>query len=114
MKIKPKGVRAQALSKAKRKLLGSLKVPGEGLPGSLALTHRRCGKKTCHCADGQGHPLWSLTYMVDGKKRVERIPERWVEYVRQRVSEGKQFKESVNQIFAANAELLVLLRKQEG
>lgn len=113
MKIKPKGVRAQTLIRAKRKLLGSLKVPTEGLPGSLALTHRRCGKKTCHCAEGRGHELWSLTYMVDGKKRVERIPEQWVEYVRQRVSEGKEFKEGVTQIFAANAELLVLLRKEK-
>ena len=113
MKIKPKGVHAQVLNRDKRKLLRSLKVPPEGLPGSLALTHRRCGKKTCHCADGQGHALWSLTYMVDGKKRVERIPEQWVEYVRQQVSQGKQFKENVNQVFAANAELLVLLRKQE-
>jgi hypothetical protein len=51
--------------------------------------------------------------MVGGKKRVERIPEQWVDYVRQRVSEGKEFKENVNQVFAANAELLVLLRKQE-
>ena len=88
-------------------------MPAEGLPGSLALTHRRCGGKGCHCAEGKGHPVWSLTYMKDGKKHVERIPEEWIEYVRQRVEEGKEFKQDLNQVFVANAELLVLLRKQK-
>jgi hypothetical protein len=67
----------------------SAEDPPEGLPGSLALTHRRCGKPTCHCASGAGHPLWSLTFMVKGKKHVERIPEEWLAQVRRRVAEGR-------------------------
>ena len=51
--------------------------------------------------------------MRDGSKRVKHIPTDLVDQVRRLVEQGKSFKETVNQIFAANAELLVLLRKRE-
>lgn len=89
-------------------------MPGDALPGSLALTHRRCGKPTCHCATGAGHPVWSLTYMVGGKKRVERIPTEWVDEIQRLVAAGRAFKEAVADVFAANAALLVLWRRQQG
>src|SRR5437762_10389796 len=73
-----KGDPASRLRQRKHALLRGLYVPPDALPGSLALTHHRCGKPTCRCADGEGHPAWSLTFMVDGKKRVEHIPEEWV------------------------------------
>ena len=90
-------------------------IPEDLLPGSLSLTHTRCGKPTCHCAaSGDGHPGWSLTFMVKGKKRVERIPKEWVEDVQRRVAAGREFKDAVNEVFAANAQLLVLRRKQRS
>jgi hypothetical protein len=82
------------------------------LPGSLALTYRRCGKPTCRCAQGEGHPSWSLTFMVGGEKRVEHIPTEWVEEVRRRVELGRQAKEALAEILAANAQLLALERRQ--
>lgn len=112
MKRRPKGPEAARLRQRKFELLRELRIPAEGLPGSLAKTHRRCGKPNCHCATGRGHPLWSLTFMVDGKKHVERIPEAWVEEVRQRVEEGRSFKRGLAELLTANARLLVLWRKQ--
>lgn len=114
MREQPKGPQARRLRQRKRVVLASLRIPPDGLPGSLALTHRRCGKPTCHCAQGQGHPVWSLTFMVKGAKRVERIPEDWVETVRLRVEAGRKFREAVAEIFAANAQLLALWRKEQG
>lgn len=114
MKSKPKGELAARLRQRKHALLNSLALDPEALPGSLALTHRRCGKPTCHCAKGQGHPLWSLTFMADGKKRVERIPDEWVDDVRRRVEQGLRFKEAVAEILAANAQLLALWRKERS
>ena len=61
---------------------------------------------------GEGHPSWSLTFMVGGKKRVEHIPTEWVEEVRGRVELGRQAKEAVAEILAANAQLLALERRQ--
>lgn len=112
-KSPPSGPPASSLRRRKRQIASHLAVPPDALPGSLALTHRRCGKPSCHCADGQGHPVWSLTFMVQGKKPVENIPQPWVEAVRQRVDQGRQFKDSLAELFVLNAELLVLERKQQ-
>jgi hypothetical protein len=50
--------------------------------------------------------------MVGGKKRVERIPDEWVEEVQGLVKAGREFKAAVAEVFAANAQLLALGRKQ--
>jgi hypothetical protein len=50
--------------------------------------------------------------MVQGKKRVEHIPQQWVDAVRQRLDRGRQFKGALAELFVLNAELLVLERKQ--
>jgi hypothetical protein len=111
-RMKPKGSQAAQLRKRKFDILRRLELPAEALPGSLSLTHRRCGKSSCHCASGQGHPMWSLTFMVNGKKHVERVPAGWVEEVRRRVEQGREFKQAWADVLAANAQLLVLERCQ--
>jgi len=110
--IPPKGPLAGRLRRRIQHLLDRVELPPTGLPGSLALSHSRCGKPSCHCADGQGHPVWSLTFMLDGQKHVERIPADWVDSVRQRVEQARQFKDAVAAIFTANAQLLALQRDQ--
>ena len=110
----PQGRKAAQLRQRKFQLARRYKVPEDLLAGSLSLTHSRCGKPTCRCASGEGHPGWSLTFMVKGKKRVERIPSEWVEDVQRRVDSGREFKEAVAEVFAANAQLLALRRKQRS
>lgn len=109
----PRGPLASRLRQRKFEMLRRLHIPHDALPGSLALSHLRCGKSTCHCAEGQGHEVWSLTFMVRGKKHVQHIPKPWVEEVRRRVAGGREFQEAVREVLAANAQLLVLARKQE-
>ena len=112
MPREPKGPEASRLRQRKYELVRRFHVPDDLLPGSLSLSHLRCGKPTCHCAKGERHPVWSLTFMVRGKKRVQHIPKEWVEEVRQRVEAGRQFQEAVREVLAANAQLLALARKQ--
>jgi hypothetical protein len=50
--------------------------------------------------------------MVRGKKHVQHIPSDWVEDVRRRVAGGREFQDAVREVFAANAQLLVLARQQ--
>lgn len=114
MRIEPRGPLASRLRQRKFELIRRFQLPEDLLPGSLSLTHRRCGKPTCHCAEGEGHPIWFLTFMAHGKKRVERIPAEWVEQVRERVEAGRQFQDALREVLTANAELLVLWRKQQA
>ncbi len=100
------------LTARKRKLLSLVSLPPEALPGSLSQSRYRCGKPTCHCVRDEGHPRWSLTFMVEGKKRVQNIPKDRVEFVRQRVDEGKAFKQGVAELMAINAQLFHLMDKQ--
>lgn len=108
----PRGPDASRLRRRARHLMARLRVPEDALPGSLALSYRRCGKPSCHCADGEGHPFWTLTFMAGGKKRVETIPAEWLDAVRPRVEAGRHFKEATAELLRINAELLVLARNQ--
>ena len=112
MDIPPRGAEAARLRQGKFALIRQFRLPDNLLPGSLSLTHTHCGKPTCHCARGEGHPVWSLTFMVKGKKHVQHIPKDWVEDVRRRVQAGREFQDAVREVLAANAQLLVLARKQ--
>ena len=112
MKDEPKGPQASRLRQRKFERVRRFQLPDDLLPGSLSLSHLRCGKPTCHCADGPGHPVWSLTFMVQGKKHVQHIPKQWVEDVRRRVQAGRAFQDAVREVLAANAQLLVLARQQ--
>jgi len=110
------GATAARLRQRRLTRLEALTIPPDALPGSLALTYTRCGKLNCRCAQrgDPGHAGWQLTYMVAGRKRVERIPTDWAEEVKRRVEAGRAFREAVAEVFALNAELLVLERRQRG
>lgn len=112
MTIEPQGAQASRLRQRKFELMRRFQIPDHLLPGSLSLSHLRCGKPTCHCARGEGHPVWSLTFMVQGKKHVQHIPKDEAEEVRRQVQAGREFQDAVREVLAANAQLLVLARKQ--
>jgi len=100
------------LEAGRAKLFQQIQTLGDFRPGSISVVVRRCGKPTCHCADDRGHAVWSLTFMVQGKKQVQHIPKDWVEEVRRRVQAGREFQDAVREVLAANAQLLMLERKK--
>jgi hypothetical protein len=112
MNEESRGPLASRLRQRKFELVRRFHIPDDALPGSLSLSHLRCGKSTCHCAHDQGHPVWSLTFMVKGKKHVQHIPKPWVEEVRRRVRAGREFQDAVREVLTANAQLFVLARQQ--
>lgn len=112
MKINPRGIEASRLRQRKFQLVEEFHIPQDLLPGSLSLVRGKCGRANCHCAKGEGHPRWILTYMSEGKKQVQFVPEHLIEEVRQKVEAGREFLEAVREVFAANAKLFALARKQ--
>lgn len=109
----PKGPQAARWRQRKFDLLHRVSVPSDLLPGSLSVSRTRCGKPSCHCAEGPGHEAWTYTFMSHGQRRVERIPKEWIDEVRRRVEAGHQFQDAVREILTANAELLILARHQQ-
>jgi hypothetical protein len=107
-------MQAARLRQKKYAALRGFRLPEDGLPGSLALTRRSCGKPSCRCAqEGEpGHPQWLLTFMVDGRKRVEAVPAEWVEDVQRRVAAGAAARQALGDVLTANAELLGLERRE--
>ena len=101
----------RTLEARRRQLLASLRLPRQGLPGSLAQSRRRCGSAGCHCQNAEGHLSWTLTFMSEGKKRVEHIPSELVGAVRRGVEEGNAYKSGVAELMALNARLLILERR---
>lgn len=101
----------RTLQAGRKQLLAGLRLPSQGLPGSLAQSRRRCGSAGCHCQNAEGHLSWTLTFMSEGKKRVEHIPSELVEAVRLRVEQGNAYKGRVAELMALNAQLLILERR---
>ena len=99
------------LKASRKQLLAGLRLPTLGLPGSLAQSRGRCGSAGCHCHQQGGHLSWTLTFMVDRKKRVEHIPNELVDAVRRRVGQGNGYKSGVAELMALNAQLLILKRR---
>jgi uncharacterized protein (DUF2126 family) len=112
MRPQAKGPEAARLRQRKFALMRRFQIPDDLLPGSLSLQSHRCGRPTCHCATGEGHPKWSLTYMAGGKKHVQYIPPHLVAEVRRAVAAGRAYQEAVREVLAANAQLLGLARRQ--
>lgn len=111
----PKGPQAARWRQRKFDVLARLSIPADLLPGTLTETHSKCGKPGCHCSrEGDtGHVAWTLTFMSEGRRRVERIPKEWVDGVRTRVQAGREFQDALREVLTANAELLVLARNQK-
>jgi len=111
----PKGPQAARLRQRKFELLRRFPIPEDLLPGSLSLSHLRCGKPSCHCAhrDDPGHPIWTYTFMVNGQKHTQHIPKEMIAEVHKRVAAGREFHDAVREVLTANAQLLVLARKQQ-
>ena len=113
-RFEPRGEHASRLRQRKYELLRRFRIPEHALPGSLVLTRTRCGKPTCRCATGEHrHTKWTLTFMVDGKKRVETIPAELLDEIRPLVLQGRELKDAVAEVFALNAQLLALWHRQQ-
>lgn len=108
----PRGPRASRLRQRKFQLLRRFPIPSDLLPGALTRSYTRCGNPRCRCARQKGHEAWTLTFMVKGRRHVERIPRDWVDQVQEQVTAGREFQDVVREVLAANAQLLVLARQQ--
>ena len=108
-----KGADAAQLRRRRGILARRFGMPDHLLGGSLNRVTRKCGKPTCRCASGEGHPMWTLTFSVNGKRKVEFVPESLVPLVEPLFDEGRAYRDALNEILTINAQLLRLWRRQQ-
>jgi hypothetical protein len=113
MRFKPKGAKAARLRQRKFELAERYNLPPDALGGTLSHSRRRCGKDNCHCASGEGHPVWTITFMAEGKRNVHYVPADLVDEVRTLVDIGRECKQEVKELLAINDQLYVLWRQQQ-
>ena len=108
-----KGREASRLRRRKYGLIRRYGLPENAVGGSLSCTHRKCGKATCHCAEGDGHPIWLLTYRLDGRKTNVVIPSSVVPALAPFVEEAQELRDAVNELVHINAQLVQLWRQEQ-
>lgn len=57
--------------------------------------------------------MWTLTYSVDGNRRVEHIPDDLATMLQPLAEQGRAYRNAVNELLALNAQLVTLWRKQQ-
>jgi len=57
--------------------------------------------------------MWQLNFMANGKKYVHSIPKQHVDEILPLVEAGREYKDAVAEVFAINAQLLVLRLRQD-
>jgi hypothetical protein len=91
------------LQRTRRQILNKLMRPTELAVGTVSAVKRKCGKPTCHCATGEGHPQVLFLYTdVDGRRRcklVRRVDETRLLNANKRYQE---FKAVLRQLQAIN------------
>ena len=73
----------------------------EFICGSVVSMARRCGKKGCHCVQGEKHVSLYLSVRTNGKRRMVYIPPELEETVRQQIAAWRESERLTEEISAA-------------
>jgi hypothetical protein len=81
-------------SRAKEKLAAAVEKLWPAAKGSVREYHQKCVRAECRrCASGKGHPVWQLTYYLDGRQRSKHIPRSLIGDVKRALSNGRKIEE---------------------
>src|SRR3972149_11341941 len=95
------------LESKRQRLLRSLPPLERVLRASLFERSRRCGKATCHCAQGQGHPAFYLGVTFPGGKTEQiSLPKEFVPVARGWIDNYDRLWRFIEAVSAVNRELL--------
>lgn len=66
--------------------------------GSFCLIHVKCGKKSCRCRNGKGHPHSRMSWHEKGKsfsRAVPKVDREWIEEMTKRFREFRKIRREV-------------------
>lgn len=90
----------------KKQLLKRLSKTTDMMKGSLAESHRSCGKKGCKCQRGELHHGYFFSFSVGGKAKMIYVPKKSYEHVKKLVKNWKHHKTLIEELTDINAELI--------
>ena len=104
-----------ALLRARRRIADRLPPFEELLRASLLERNVHCGKPTCHCADGPGHPTVYVGVTFRGGRTEQiTVPRPLLPTVRRWVRNYQRWWDAVERVSAINRRLLRLRRISAG
>jgi hypothetical protein len=80
----------------------------EVLRGSFLQREIRCGKPTCRCAKGAGHPILYLTVTFPGGRTQQLVPRDLARTVQLWIRNYRRWWEAIEKVSAINRRLLQL------
>ena len=105
--MKSNGRNRKELEDCKQAIVASLPPFSEMMRGSLFERQITCGKASCRCAQGKGHPTTYLSVTFKGGKTVQiTVPKKLVSRVRKLVENYSEFWSALEQISEINRQLL--------
>ena len=85
------------------RLIRSLGALRGMMPGSFVERQRKCGKSTCHCADGKRlHSAFQISVLRDGKLQTFDVPAELAEEAHTKVQLHRRFQEAAAAICKIN------------
>ena len=103
----PRLVSPAALVARRARVRQALPPLEEVLRGTLLDREIRCGKPTCHCATGSGHPITCVTVSVaHGRTQQVTVPRAWRATVRRWIANYQRYWQAIEAISAINRALL--------
>lgn len=113
-----KGIEASQLRHRRSELSRRFGIPQLLIGGSLSFTARRCGKRGCHCVEGEGHPNVVWTLSAGGQRQVRRVPHEWASEFATMMQHSQEALDAQREVMSINAQLFALdlesRRKQKG
>lgn len=106
----------QQLHQERRRLIRRLTADKELAIGTVSVVRRKCGKPTCHCADGQGHPQTLFLFKDEEGRRICKLIRRMDEARWLKAGKNyREFRDDLKQLRAINQrelEILMALRER--
>lgn len=77
----------------------------EMIRGSFGRVYRKCGKPSCRCAGGEGHPLDRIVFLRGSRPVCRAVPKEEVPWVKRMTGNRRKFREQRRRLRAIEKEI---------
>lgn len=83
------------------------------LRGTFGVAYRKCGKSTCYCAAGKGHPYSRITWSEEARSRTKTIPSQDTAWAQKLTENYRRFRKTRRTLREFEQDLKALLDQLE-